>query len=132
MIQKHALTLRDTLVALTPRFPEALTISEMQLRLRAQRQLDVDLPQIAYFMKKAVKQRYIAFLGPRKYTRPMNPTEFKQARSWVKPGPRFRIHKPTPGLSAQLKALNAAYVSAFKDEFKNKFLRSSQNPLTTT
>jgi hypothetical protein len=123
MIQKQANKLRDTLVALTPQFPDALTISEMQMKLRTQRQMDVDLPQIAYFMKKAVKQRYIAFLGPRKYTRPMNPTEFKQARSWVKPGPKFKIHKPTPGLRAQLQALNTDY--------KNKFLRSSQNPLTT-
>jgi hypothetical protein len=80
----------------------------MQIVLQARKGMALTKEQLAHHLKKAIRQGHISIMGRRGYTRPANPTEKAQARSWVKPGPSRPRHNATHGLRDQLKAANAA------------------------
>jgi hypothetical protein len=118
MKKLEGLRLRDTLVNLTPRFPEYTSLKKMQATLAERRNIHLSRPIIAFHLKKAVQNEYISFLGGRRYTRAITPQEKFDARHYVKPGPKFKIHKPTPGLLSQLKAANNTLVQELKGASK--------------
>jgi hypothetical protein len=112
------------LVALVPPFPQKTSLLQLQSHLSARYQQRLTRQLIAQYLRQALRDRRIARLGGRNYTKPANGHERTLALNYVKPVVRkLPRHQATPGLRSQLQALNAAY--------ENKFLRSSQNPLTT-
>jgi hypothetical protein len=111
------------LVSLVPPFPDKVSLLQLQSHLSARYNQHLTRPLIAQYLRQAIRDRRIARLGGRNYTKPANGHERTLALNYVKPVvKKLPRHSATPGLRAQLQALNADY--------KNKFLRSSQNPLT--
>jgi hypothetical protein len=108
--KNDALNLRDTLVNLTPRYPNYISLRKMCLALATQRNIHMKPERVAVHLKKAVQNEHISFMGGRCYTRAITPQEKFDARQGVKPVvKKLPRHNPTPGLLSELKALNASY-----------------------
>jgi hypothetical protein len=97
------------LVALVPPFPQKTTLAELQIHLAVKYQQDLDRQLIAQYLRHAIRDRRIARLGGRNYTKPANGHERTLALNYVKPVvKRLPRHNATPGLREQIQKANAA------------------------
>jgi hypothetical protein len=97
------------LVALVPAFPASVSLLQLQSHLSARYQQHLTRQLIAQYLRQAIRDRRIARLGGRNYTKPANGHERTLALNYVKPVvKKLPRHNPTPGLLKELQKANAA------------------------